>query len=73
MSLKMRTMKSTKDCSEKIEQMREKIKNYDTVVIGAGAGLSAAIGACFVQIAKMTKNKWPNHRKINGQSAENSL
>lgn len=44
MSFGMMTMKSTKTCSEKIEQLRGKIENTDTIVIGAGAGLSASAG-----------------------------
>lgn len=37
-------MKSTKPCSGGIEQLREKIEGADTIVIGAGAGLSTAAG-----------------------------
>lgn len=37
-------MKSTKTCSGKIEQLRRKIENTDTIVIGAGAGLSTSAG-----------------------------
>lgn len=44
MSFRMMTMKSTKNCSEKIEKLREKIENTDVIVIGAGAGLSASAG-----------------------------
>lgn len=40
----MMTMKSTKTCSGKIEQLRGKIENTDTIVIGAGAGLSTSAG-----------------------------
>ena len=38
------TLKSTKTCSGKIEQLRGKIENTDTIVIGAGAGLSTSAG-----------------------------
>lgn len=44
MSLRMKIMKSTKPCSGGIEQLREKIEGADTIVIGAGAGLSTAAG-----------------------------
>lgn len=44
MSFRMMTMKSTKTCSGKIEQLRRKIENTDTIVIGAGAGLSTSAG-----------------------------
>ena len=44
MSLKMMTMKYTKSYSGKIEQLKEKIKHTDVIVIGAGAGLSASAG-----------------------------
>ena len=44
MSFGMMTMKSTKTCSGKIEQLRGKIENTDTIVIGAGAGLSTSAG-----------------------------
>lgn len=44
MSFRMMTMKSTKTCSEKIKQLREKIEDTDAVVIGAGAGLSTSAG-----------------------------
>lgn len=44
MSFKRRTTKSTEDCSRKVEQIREWIKEADAVVIGAGAGLSTAAG-----------------------------
>lgn len=44
MSFRMMTMKSTKTYSGKIEQLRGKIENTDTIVIGAGAGLSTSAG-----------------------------
>lgn len=44
MSSKIMTMKSTKTCSEKIEQVREKIEQADAILIGAGAGLSTSAG-----------------------------
>lgn len=44
MSSKIMTMKSTKTCSGKIEQVREKIEHADAIVIGAGAGLSTSAG-----------------------------
>lgn len=36
--------KAEKSCSEKIEQLREKIEHADAIVIGAGAGLSTSAG-----------------------------
>lgn len=44
MSLKMRTEKSTEDYSDNIMRLKEAIDEADTVVIGAGAGLSTAAG-----------------------------
>ncbi len=44
MSFRMMTMKSTQIYSGKIEQLRGKIENADTIVIGAGAGLSTSAG-----------------------------
>lgn len=44
MSLKMRTGKSTEDYSDNIMRLKEAIDEADTVVIGAGAGLSTAAG-----------------------------
>jgi len=44
MSLGMTAIKSTKTCSGKIEQLREKIENAEAIVIGAGAGLSTSAG-----------------------------
>ena len=44
MSLERIAMRTTKTYSGKIEQLREKIENADTVLIGAGAGLSASAG-----------------------------
>ncbi len=44
MSFRMMTMKSIKNCSEKMKQLREIIDNTDAVVIGAGAGLSTSAG-----------------------------
>ena len=38
------TKKSTKDYSAQTEQLKKKINNADTVVIGAGAGLSTSAG-----------------------------
>jgi len=40
----MTTTESTKNCSEKLEQLREKIDNTDVIIIGAGAGLSTSAG-----------------------------
>ena len=37
-------MKSTKDCSNEIERLKREIATADAVLIGAGAGLSAAAG-----------------------------
>lgn len=39
-----RIFKSTKDCSAQIEQLGNALQNADSVVIGAGAGLSASAG-----------------------------
>lgn len=41
---KTRTEKSTKNFSDKIELLSEKIKSVDTVIVDAGAGLSASAG-----------------------------
>ena len=38
------TKKSTEPCSEQIKQLRQALREADAVVIGAGAGLSAAAG-----------------------------
>ncbi len=38
------TKKYTENCSEKIIKLKEKIENIDTIIIGAGAGLSASAG-----------------------------
>ncbi len=38
------TMKSGKTYAEKMKQLREKIENTDTILIGAGAGLSTSAG-----------------------------
>ena len=44
MSFRTATMKSTETCSEKIEQLKEKIEKADAIVVGAGAGLSTSAG-----------------------------
>lgn len=44
MFLKKRTNGSISSCSDKISEVREKLKQADAVVIGAGAGLSTAAG-----------------------------
>ena len=41
---RIQTMKSTENISDNIEKLKEKIRMADAVVIGAGAGLSAAAG-----------------------------
>ena len=41
---KIRTAKSTKDSSPKIQKLRELLDHCDAVVLGAGAGLSTAAG-----------------------------
>ena len=41
---KIWTKQSTKDSFSKIEQLKEKIETADTVIIGAGAGLSTSAG-----------------------------
>lgn len=41
---KIQTIKSTENISDNIEKLKEKICTADAVVIGAGAGLSAAAG-----------------------------
>lgn len=38
------TTRSTRDCSEEIERLRSALETAETVVIGAGAGLSTAAG-----------------------------
>lgn len=47
MCLKMRTMKSTKDCLDKIKRLKHEMENADAVLIGAGAGLSTAAGLTY--------------------------
>lgn len=44
---KMQTKKSTKDYSDKIERLKQEMANADAVLIGAGAGLSAAAGLTY--------------------------
>lgn len=44
MFLRMPTDKSTKNFSDKINRVKELLKNADAVVIGAGAGLSTSAG-----------------------------
>lgn len=44
MFLRIPTDKSTKNFSDKIEQIKELLQNADAVVIGAGAGLSTSAG-----------------------------
>ena len=41
---RIQTTKSTENISDNIEKLKEKIRTADAVVIGAGAGLSAAAG-----------------------------
>jgi len=41
---KIRITKSTENCSEQIEKLKKELAQADAVVIGAGAGLSAAAG-----------------------------
>ena len=41
---RIQTTKSTKNISDNIEKLKEKIRTADAVVIGAGAGLSTAAG-----------------------------
>lgn len=41
---RIQTTRSTKNISDNIEKLREKIRTADAVVIGAGAGLSTAAG-----------------------------
>lgn len=47
MCLKMRTMKSTKDYSDKTECLKREVADADAVLIGAGAGLSTAAGLTY--------------------------
>lgn len=44
MFLEKRTTASTNSCLEKIKTLKEKIDTADAILIGAGAGLSAAAG-----------------------------
>lgn len=44
MFLKTGTMKSTTGCYDNILRLRKELKTADTIVIGAGAGLSASAG-----------------------------
>lgn len=41
---RIRTKKFTESCSQKIEQLREAFQQADTVLIGAGSGLSSSAG-----------------------------
>lgn len=41
---KTRIMKSTRNCSEQIETLREELNEADAIIIGAGAGLSTSAG-----------------------------
>ena len=41
------TMKSTKNCLDNINRLKEEIKTADAVVIGAGAGLSTSAGLTY--------------------------
>ena len=47
MFLKTKTERSMNDCLKKTERLKEEIENSDAVVIGAGAGLSAAAGFAY--------------------------
>lgn len=47
MSSRMLTMKSTKDSLDGIDRLRDEIAKADAIVIGAGAGLSAASGFAY--------------------------
>lgn len=40
-------MKSTGDCSDQIEKLREKIDTSDAILIGAGSGLSTSTGLTY--------------------------
>ncbi len=44
---KMRITKSTENCLEQIEKLKKELAQADAVVIGAGAGLSAAAGFAY--------------------------
>ena len=41
---KIWTKQSTKESFNKIEQLKEKIEEADTIIIGSGAGLSTSAG-----------------------------
>ena len=47
MCLPNKTKKSTKRCSEQIENLRQALALADAVLIGAGAGLSASAGLTY--------------------------
>lgn len=47
MYLKTRTMKSTKNYSDKIERLKQELIAADAVLVGAGAGLSTAAGLTY--------------------------
>ena len=47
MSIKPPTSSSTSDCSAALERLREALREADAVVVGAGAGLSAAAGLTY--------------------------
>ena len=44
---KIWTKKSTADCSDDVERLREAVKEAQAVVIGAGAGLSTSAGLTY--------------------------
>ena len=41
---KMKTLLSTEDCSDELNRLAEAIRNADSIIIGAGAGLSTSAG-----------------------------
>lgn len=50
MFLKKWTMKSTENCLNEIEKLKEKIEKTDVIVIGAGAGLSTSAGLTHIMV-----------------------
>lgn len=47
MFLRNRMKKSTENCWEQIERLKQELERTDAVLIGAGAGLSAAAGLTY--------------------------
>lgn len=57
-------MTSTKDCSDKVKRFREILQRTDTVIIGAGAGLSTSAG--FTYTGQRFEDNFPDFIKKYG-------